>query len=542
LGRFFFAPTFYHLPYFYKKNNMKLFNTIACLLLSFNGWCQNVAINSTASAPDPSAMLDVSSNNKGLLVPRMTQAQRLAIASPANGLLVYQTDGQSGFYYNFGTALAPSWVASGAANNTWATLGNSLLATGTLGTTSNNHIDLMTNNIVRGRLTNLGEFFIGTTNTAIAGDLMSAVSNTTFPFAVNGYSSSNGAGVYGAIQAGNTQVAGVQGEYQSTTAGIFNTAGVRGSNQSNVAGTGFRTQAAAGPRAGVIGNNTATNGQYTFGIHGSMGSTDIRCGGIIGDDFGIALGSLGYFSASLADYSVYGFGFAYQVGAAGGRGSYAPEAPNTQIGLGIYGGVMGGWMRGLVYGTHIKGERYSLYVDGKTYTNEPVAELIANADGSRTPAYSLATAQPEVYARGKALLQNGRQYIAFTQLFSSMAVAEDIVVTVSPLGNSKGLYIAGQDAKGFWVNENEGGTGSVGFSWMAIAARKGFDKTTTAPELLQADFDRKMNNVMYNDNNKTGTPQPIWWDGTTVRFDAPPARQADASYQPGTRQIPAAKL
>jgi len=37
---------------------------------------------------------------------------------------------------------------------------------------------------------------------------------------------------------------------------------------------------------------------------------------------------------------------------------------------------MGGWMKGLVYGTHIKGEHYRLYVDGKTYTNEPVIELV----------------------------------------------------------------------------------------------------------------------------------------------------------------------
>jgi len=49
---------------------------------------------------------------------------------------------------------------------------------------------------------------------------------------------------------------------------------------------------------------------------------------------------------------------------------------STHIGLGIYAGIMGGWMKGLVYGTHIKGEHYRLYVDGKTYTNEPVIELV----------------------------------------------------------------------------------------------------------------------------------------------------------------------
>ncbi len=516
---------------------MKQIVTFFCLLCAVSSFAQNVAINNAGSTADASAILDVSSTSKGLLIPRMTQAQRLAIANPANGLMVYQTDGQPGFYFNFGGPSTPNWVASGASYNTWTTFGNSLLNTGTFGTTSNNHIDLFTNNIIRGRLSNLGEFFIGTTNTVIPGDLMSVVSNATYPFAVNGFSSFNGSGVYGAVQGGTTQFAGVQGEYQSTTAGIFNTAGVRGLNQSGTAGTGFRTQAGTGPRAGVIGNTSVTNGQYTFGVHGTMGSTDIRCGGVIGDDFGISLGTLGYYASNLVDYSVYGFGGAYQVGVAGGRGSGTPESTNTHIGLGIYGGVMGGWMRGMVYGTHIKGERYSLYVDGKTYTNEPVAELVANPDGSRVPAYGLATEQPEVYARGKATLQNGQYYIRFSDVFRNMAKEDDIVVTVSPLASSKGLYIAAQDANGFTVRENGDGKTNLAFTWMAIAARKGFEQTTHAPEILQKDFDQKMNGVMYNDNNKNGTPQYLWWDGRQVRFDQPPARTVDANYQPAARVI-----
>jgi hypothetical protein len=44
--------------------------------------------------------------DKGVLVPRMTAAQRTAIATPATGLLVYQADGAMGFYYFDGIA----WV------------------------------------------------------------------------------------------------------------------------------------------------------------------------------------------------------------------------------------------------------------------------------------------------------------------------------------------------------------------------------------------------------------------------------------------------
>jgi hypothetical protein len=48
--------------------------------------------------PNASSLLDLSSTSKGLLVPRMTQAQRNAISNPPVGLLVYQTNGQA-FYY-----------------------------------------------------------------------------------------------------------------------------------------------------------------------------------------------------------------------------------------------------------------------------------------------------------------------------------------------------------------------------------------------------------------------------------------------------------
>lgn len=74
----------------------------------------SVAVNTAATAPDNSAMLDVGSTSKGLLIPRMTLAQRNAISSPATGLLVFQTDGTAGFYYNSGTSESPSWILIGS--------------------------------------------------------------------------------------------------------------------------------------------------------------------------------------------------------------------------------------------------------------------------------------------------------------------------------------------------------------------------------------------------------------------------------------------
>lgn len=85
------------------KRTLLLFAT--ALLLGIQSYAQTgVAINTTGNEPDNSAMLDVSSTEKGMLIPRMTEAQRTAIDTPAKGLLVYQNDGTGGFYYYDGSA------------------------------------------------------------------------------------------------------------------------------------------------------------------------------------------------------------------------------------------------------------------------------------------------------------------------------------------------------------------------------------------------------------------------------------------------------
>ena len=59
------------------------------------------------SSPSASALLDVTSTNKGILIPRMTSSQKNAISSPTTGLLIFQTDAPAGFYYYNGS----SWIS-----------------------------------------------------------------------------------------------------------------------------------------------------------------------------------------------------------------------------------------------------------------------------------------------------------------------------------------------------------------------------------------------------------------------------------------------
>ncbi|MEJ8820356.1 phage tail protein [Lacibacter sp. H407] len=93
------------------------------LLLSFGCFAQSAAINTDGSNADASAMLDVKSTNKGMLVPRMTTAQRTAITSPAKGLLVFDND-TGGFWFYNGTAWTS--LTSGDPVNVWSRNGNNI--------------------------------------------------------------------------------------------------------------------------------------------------------------------------------------------------------------------------------------------------------------------------------------------------------------------------------------------------------------------------------------------------------------------------------
>jgi hypothetical protein len=78
---------------------------------------QNIGINATGALPHASAMLDVSATDKGMLIPRMTTAQRTAIATPAKGLLVFDNETTSFWFYNGAAWTELIAPASGSTSN-----------------------------------------------------------------------------------------------------------------------------------------------------------------------------------------------------------------------------------------------------------------------------------------------------------------------------------------------------------------------------------------------------------------------------------------
>lgn len=111
---------------------MKIILFLILFVISVGGFAQT-GIGTTT--PNASAKLEVAATDKGFLLPRMTAAQRTAITTPANGLLVYQTDGVTGFYVNTGTSASPTWTR---VTMDWVRTGNDIAYTaGNISTTGN---------------------------------------------------------------------------------------------------------------------------------------------------------------------------------------------------------------------------------------------------------------------------------------------------------------------------------------------------------------------------------------------------------------------
>jgi hypothetical protein len=91
-----------------KKMSMRfLAANIVFSIISLHGFAQNSNVGIGTLQPDESALLDVSSTSKGLLVPRMTEEQKNGIKNPSKGLLIFQTDNGNNFYFYNGNMWKP---------------------------------------------------------------------------------------------------------------------------------------------------------------------------------------------------------------------------------------------------------------------------------------------------------------------------------------------------------------------------------------------------------------------------------------------------
>jgi hypothetical protein len=149
------------------KPMKKLFTLFLFEILFFaTGISQNVGIGT--NSPDASALLEIKSSNKGLLIPQvnlLSFTDLTTIPGPATGLIIYNlnTSLGAGFYYNANTSASPKWIQLASSVSAWSTLGNS----GTdstlnfIGTTDSKPLILKVNNQLAGRIGVNGTIALG---------------------------------------------------------------------------------------------------------------------------------------------------------------------------------------------------------------------------------------------------------------------------------------------------------------------------------------------------------------------------------------------
>jgi hypothetical protein len=319
------------------RKTLKVSGVLIALSISISQ--AQVAINTDNSSPHSSAMLEVKATGMGLLAPRMTFAQRPA--SPATGLLIYQTNSGPGFYYYDGT----TWQKVGlAADSHWLKDGSEIYYNAgkvSIGMTTAQDNGLSVQNYVSGKAAIRGtnqsgsnifaEGMLGVLNPSLLG-----VPTTVFNAGVIGIKPAvglNGAGVLGwnndvnSLNYAGYFVADGTGT-GATNYGVFaeaknndaNFAGFfkgRVSVESNITGadatsTLFRVEVKHSNNThtyGIYGKSAPANG-FGYGVTGEGGNTGVTGFGVGGSTTGTVYGVYGYATGTAGTrVGVYGFAF-----------------------------------------------------------------------------------------------------------------------------------------------------------------------------------------------------------------------------------------
>jgi len=280
------------------------------LSLNIKAQVQNVGISTTGNSPDPSAMLDVESSDKGILIPRVSLIQTTIAApvvSPLASLMVYNTatinDIAPGFYYWSGT----KWERLTNEDNVSQQINDSLITNVypflNNGGGSSNDLDTIVGNewsILGNTGTNQNTNFIGTTDNV---GLTVRLNNTEkWRFAPNGTlyplntgnsifigsgsgendDLSNNTNVFIGLNSGHENTTGSQNIFVGSAAGANNTTGVNNSFLGSAVGVLNTTGSANVFLGGSSGYANTTGSQNVFiGISaGSANTTGTRNVGI----------------------------------------------------------------------------------------------------------------------------------------------------------------------------------------------------------------------------------------------------------------------
>jgi hypothetical protein len=318
----------------------------------------------------------------------------------------------------------------------------------------------------------------GVYGTSVNADGVHGITDSSANSGVAGFANnaSGGHGVFGSSKAGD----GVHGQTYTTTgnsgvAGLAsgtsgNGYGVYG-NSSN--GIGVYGTSSAANNSGVFGTSSAANGTGVTGnsnsFNGVFGSTNATynesgVAGVLGEaaneDVPGVLGAAPKGTNAIGveatandqtEPALYAF--------TEGTGTYIASFQNLSSGIGL---------------SCLINAQTDLHCDGTITSGLDVRIQHRNSAGRAVVAYASESATPTIEDLGVAQLHEGIARVELPGDFSSVMSHQDAYyVFLTPMGESRGLYVSMQTAAGFEVRENERGRSNVEFQFRIVAVPNG---------------------------------------------------------------------
>ncbi len=468
------------------------------------------------TSPVNGSILDITSSEKGILIPRIDIADLSTIDPIVGGapvsLLVYNTNTTSGegFYYWDGFDWTPLSNGSSGTGDDWTLSGNSGTVPGTgagenyMGTSDAQDMLIATDDTERIRILSDGRVSINDA-TPFSTDLFT-VSAATGDSAINGYSLGSGIGVYGQNTGSGFGVIGINsstgiGVYgESTTGSGFSMFGLNGSIWGDYTTAG----------GDAIVGNTDTNGLSNgiWGINDNADGTAVL-GGTDGI-FVLPVGGTGV-SGSTEKLGIYGYagegsrnnsnlgnaaarfnldndsdattttgnGADRAIAILAGFDNVSPDGSQAAADS-YFGGYFSGGRQvgsqtfayvGMRYGTNNGGTNGTDY---KIIGTGAVSTLIEDGQGNHRVMF--APEAPEIVFQdfGIGTLTNGSAKITLDPILKkSLHVDREhpLRVYITVEGECNGVYVTDKSIDGFTVKELNNGKSNIAFSWQIVANR-----------------------------------------------------------------------
>ena len=282
----------------------------------------------------------------------------------------------------------------------------------------------------------------------------------------------------------------------------------------------------------AIKGNTEFGDRYSFGVSGYIVDDYIRCGGVLGS-YSYVPGLWGALAYKASNSSSYG---GYFVSYTTGSGKSGRSSAQTGIGLGAWGDLFGADIHGKVYGAYIEGENYAQFSNGPVYKNDIDVHLQDNGNGTNTVLYTNVSTDVTVQTSGTAILSSGKAAITFDPAFAAaLSQDEPVVVTVTPLGESNGVYLSDVTGAGFSVVENNSGKSNITVNYIAIGKRAGYEKPQLAKEVIDGNYVSKIAAGITPDADTQIDGQGLYYENGQLNVGVHPSTKPDPSVHQTTK-------